>query len=208
MRTSLALLALASTSPAFAGKVFDPNNPNPPPEQTTAQICASAIEQKRLQLGARIGTAYGQLRVFPGQWCMQMFTSGRIHTAAPTGGSTAAIMGAMSTKFALLGAESSFGRAIADSTEMSTNLTKQQFTGGFIISHPSFGVRAIHHPLAGLWQLNRSDERFGYPTSDQLASPYGLGTYSRLEHGYVARTWRWASGSISPGLAKAGSQPR
>lgn len=191
MRNCVAFVLALSATPALAGKVFDPNNPDPPPEQTTQQICASAIQQKRTELAAR-GVDLGslittQFRIHPGQWCSQGFTKGRVHTAAPTRGATAAIHGAISTKYALLGGETSgFGRAYGDAVVLDGGVTRQHFARGYILAHPSFGVRAISFPLGVLWAENAS--RFGYPTSDELANPFGTGSYSRLERGYVART--------------------
>lgn len=198
MRTALLLASLLFTSSALAandgptiptdpGGGFDPVDPPTPTE-----VCTYAIANKLTDLashGINLGAPTSTLQwVGSGatRWCYQTFQFGRVHTAPIVGSGVAAMHGAVIPKFLALGGETGFGRALSD-TRFVGEGTFQLLLAGSIIVHPSVGSRVIRNPLDGLWGSAGAEARFGFPTADTLANPFGTGSYSPLERGYVAR---------------------
>jgi hypothetical protein len=187
--TKLGLLLLLLASPAIAAPIDDPTDPDDEPAPTTGELCATQISAKHSELslrGINLGAAASTMKVHSGSWCSQAFQFGRIHSDQV---SAAAIYGATLAKYTQLGLEVGFGRASRDpALNPQTGVTVQWFGYGHIVAHPTFGSRAIRNPLSALWSANGAHTRFGYPTTDQIANPFGLGAYSHLERGYLART--------------------
>lgn len=186
---------LVSSIAHAAPAVIDPQNPPPLPPPTLQERCGTAIVAKQQELVARgidLGAQVTAIQTVSGTsvtspaWCFQVFQNGRMHATGD--GFAAAIFGSTLAKFTALGAEAGFGRALGEPAPDAAGVTSQVFTAGSIIAHPTFGLRAIYNPLARLWTLDGRQARFGYPTSDQIANPFGLGAYSYLERGYLART--------------------
>lgn len=190
MRNCLVFALALTSTPAFAMPDDEPWDP--PPGSSTLELCTDAINARKQQLvasGINLGNPVGGVRVVSSSFCWQAWTSARIHTGAHPKSVTVAITSSTLARYNNLGSESGLGQAFTEAVvDPATGAKTQRFDKGYIIVHPSFGTRVIQNPLAGLWTKNATFTRFGYPTTEHVANPFGFGSYTKLERGYIAFT--------------------
>lgn len=136
------------------------------------------------------------------------FVGGSIYWTAPTGAWS--IRGAIRTKWSQLGWETSYlGYPTSDEMVAPDGVGRYQFfQAGSVYWTPTTGARAITGDILSEWGSHGWETgRLGYPTSDELATPDGVGRYNTFEDGSIY--WSPTSGAHAiwePILSEWGSR--
>ncbi len=146
-----------------------------------------------------MGTPVGaELIEGDGHW--QLYTSGRLYWTQQHG--VKAVSGEILTKYVTLGAHAFLGSPKTDEVVGALNGRYNDFTGGpttgdaSIYWHSTIGAMAIHGEIRTKWRAaNGEGGPLGYPTSDQLATPDGVGQVNHFFKNNASIYWTAATGA-------------
>lgn len=113
------------------------------------------------------------------------------------------VFGAIVVKWRRLGGQGGFlGAPLAAEAPTGDGTGRlQRFAGGFIAWHPDTGAFSVHGAIAQRW-LVLGAERYGYPVTDELATPDGLGRFNHFRALHFDGTpeasiyWTAATGAV------------
>ena len=122
-------------------------------------------------------------------------------------------MTAIDDKYASLGGPSGWLGAPAgpESTPPDGVGRFRHFANGSIYWFPATGAHEVHGAIRGLWsQLGWERSFLGYPATDELTTPDGVGRYNHFQGGSIYWTpqtgaHRCTAGSAGSGPSSAGS---
>ncbi|MCI5157221.1 MAG: hypothetical protein D3906_02080 [Candidatus Electrothrix sp. AUS1_2] len=114
------------------------------------------------------------------------FQHGSIYWSPQTGAHE--VHGAIRERWEKLGWEkSSLGYPVTD--ELTASDTKgryNHFQGGSIYWHPDIGTHEVHGAICERWEkLGWEKSVLGYPITDELTTPDGIGRYNHFQHGSI-----------------------
>jgi hypothetical protein len=93
-----------------------------------------------------------------------------------------AVYGDIRVKYDQLGGAGFLGRPITEEQFTSDNVGRiQTFEYGMVVWHPTIGAFALWGDILQTW-LARGGIDFGYPITDELGTPDGVGRYNHFRH--------------------------
>lgn len=150
----------------------------------------------RTLMGAPVGV---ELIEGDGHW--QQYASGRLYWTEQHG--VKAVAGEILTKYVTLGAHSYLGSPKTDElVARAGNGRYNDFVGGpltgdaSIYWNSSIGAMAIHGDIRAKWQATNGEAGpLGFPTTDQLTTPDGIGRVNHFNNNNASIYWTAATGA-------------
>jgi uncharacterized protein with LGFP repeats len=123
-------------------------------------------------------------RAADGVGAFNEFSGGVIYSSPRTGAHD--VLAAAAAKWAQLGGVSSFlGYPVADARALGGGGSISAFQGGSVVSSPA-GAFEVHGWIRDKWTgMGAQGGVLGYPTSDELPAPDGVGVYQTYQGGLV-----------------------
>ncbi|MFI6301952.1 PQQ-dependent sugar dehydrogenase [Amycolatopsis thailandensis] len=151
-------------------------------------------------LRALVGTPVG-IELIEGDGHWQLYTTGRLYWTQLYG--VKAVSGEILTKFVTLGAHSFLGSPSTDElVARAENGRYNDFTGGpttgvgSIYWTSSIGAMAIYGGIRAKWlEANAEAGPLGFPTTDELSTPDGIGRVNHFFRNNASIYWSAASGA-------------
>jgi hypothetical protein len=126
-----------------------------------------------------------------------------------SGGLMASVSGAIGVKWNSLGGVGSLlGDPLTDELKTPDGIGRyNNFKGGMIYWTPQTGAHEVHGAILAKWgSLGYEKSMLGYPTSDELTTPDGIGRYSTFQKGMIYWTPQTGAHEVHGAiLAKWGS---
>ncbi|RSN19675.1 peptidoglycan biosynthesis protein [Amycolatopsis sp. WAC 04169] len=147
-----------------------------------------------------VGTPVG-LELIEGDGHWQLYTSGRLYWTEQYGVKTVA--GEILTKYVTLGAHAFLGSPKTDELVARANNGRyNDFVGGPLTGDASIywtssiGAMAIHGEIRAKWQATNGEAGpLGFPTTDQLTTPDGIGRVNHFNNNNASIYWTAATGA-------------
>ncbi|WP_181776746.1 PQQ-dependent sugar dehydrogenase [Amycolatopsis pittospori] len=151
-------------------------------------------------LRALVGTPVG-IELIEGDGHWQLYTSGRLYWTQLY--NVKAVAGEILTKYVTLGAHAFLGSPKTDElVARAANGRYNDFVGGpttgdaSIYWTSSIGAMAIHGDIRAKWQANNGEAGpLGFPTSDQLTTPDGIGRVNHFNNNNASIYWTATTGA-------------
>lgn len=164
--------------------------------QTPIQNRYAAEAPLRTLLGTPVG-----LELIEGDGHWQLYTSGRIYWTQLYG--VKAVAGEILTKYVTLGAHAFLGSPTTDElVARAGNGRYNDFVGGpttgtgSIYWNSSIGAMAIHGDIRAKWMATNGEAGpLGFPTTDQLTTPDGIGRVNHFFKNNASIYWTAATGA-------------
>lgn len=168
------------------------------PDEGLQSRAVGEIVAKYIRLEDRsrraIGEAADQVRMAPDRYGFYQRYQGGIFYWVPERPAFL-VYGAILGKYAELGYERGFGYPVTDELSTPNGVGRyNHFEGGSIYWSPETGAHTIYGLIRQRWaELGWENSLLGFPVTDELGTPDGIGRYNHFQHGSIY--WSPATGA-------------